>query len=105
MAVRIRLTRLGRKKRPFYRLVVAESTSPRDGKVIENVGTYDPTKDPVALEVKKERIDYWLSVGAQLSDPVQRLLGKAGLVPVVKKTSSNLGVNKQERREKAASAA
>ena len=102
MAVRIRLTRKGRKKQPFYRLVVANSTSPRDGKILENIGTYDPTKEPVHVDLKEERIKYWLSVGAQHSNTVQRLLGKAGLLPEVKKVPVNPGVSKKEKREKAA---
>ena len=72
--VRIRLARGGRKKKPFYRVVVAEITSPRDGRFIEKVGTYDPMTNPFSLNFKLDRIDYWLSVGAQPSETVERLL-------------------------------
>ena len=72
--VRIRLARGGRKKKPFYRVVVAESSSPRDGRFIEKVGTYDPMTEPFTLNFKLDRIDYWLSVGAQPSDTVKRLI-------------------------------
>ncbi len=75
--VRIRLTRLGAKKRPFYRVVVSDSRSPRDGRFIEQIGYYDPMKDPFDLKLELERVDYWLSVGAQPSDTVTRLIAKA----------------------------
>ena len=75
--VRIRLTRLGAKKRPFYRVVVSDSRSPRDGRFIEQIGYYDPMKDPFDLKIELERVDYWLSVGAQPSDTVTRLIAKA----------------------------
>ena len=72
--VRIRLARGGRKKKPFYRVVVAEASSPRDGRFIEKVGTYDPMTEPFSLNFQLDRIDYWLSVGAQPSETVKRLL-------------------------------
>lgn len=75
--VRIRLTRMGAKKRPFYRVVVADSRSPRDGRFIEQVGYYDPMKDPFDLKLQLDRVDHWLSVGAQPSDTVTRLITKA----------------------------
>lgn len=75
--VRIRLTRLGAKKRPFYRVIVSDSRSPRDGRFIEQIGYYDPMKDPFDLKIELERVDYWLSVGAQPSDTVTRLIAKA----------------------------
>jgi small subunit ribosomal protein S16 len=75
--VRIRLTRLGAKKRPFYRVVVADGRSPRDGKYIELVGTYDPLKDPFEVHLDLGRVDYWIGVGAQPSDTVTRLITKA----------------------------
>lgn len=77
MAVKIRLTRLGAKKKPFYRVVVANSTSPRDGKFIEIIGTYDPMlakENPARIKLKQERIQYWLSVGAQPTDRVAKLI-------------------------------
>ena len=71
MAVRIRLSRLGRKKAPFYRLVVADSRSPRDGRFIELIGTYNPMTDPAAVAIDEDRALYWLSVGAQPSDTAE----------------------------------
>ena len=79
MAVRIRLSRLGRKKAPFYRLVVADSRSPRDGRFIELIGTYNPMTDPAVVAIDKDRALYWLSVGAQPSDTARGLLKKQGI--------------------------
>lgn len=79
MAVRIRLARHGRKKAPFYRLVVADSRSPRDGRFIELIGTYDPMTDPAKITVNEERAMYWLSVGASPSDTARGLLKKTGV--------------------------
>jgi len=79
MVVRIRLARHGRKKRPFYRLVVADSRSPRDGKFIEMIGTYNPLTDPAEVKVDEERAIYWLKVGAQPSDTARSLLRKVGV--------------------------
>ncbi|HEX4074280.1 MAG TPA: 30S ribosomal protein S16 [Candidatus Acidoferrales bacterium] len=70
----IRLARMGKKKRPFYRVVVTEKTRPRNGRFVEIVGTYDPLKKPAAVEVDRERVAYWLSKGAQPSDTVRSLL-------------------------------
>lgn len=74
MAVRIRLQRKGRKKRPFYRLVAADHTSPRDGKFIEMLGTYDPLQNPPVLALKRERIQHWLDNGATPSDTAHKLI-------------------------------
>lgn len=101
MTVRLRLKRLGKKKKPFYRIVVADSRSPRDGKDIENIGTYDPNKDPVHFAVDEDRVKHWLSVGAQPSDTVQRLLANLGLVPAVKKVPVQPGVSKKQKKEQA----
>jgi small subunit ribosomal protein S16 len=79
MTVRIRLARHGRKKRPFYRLVVADSRSPRDGKFIEMIGTYNPLTDPADVRVDEERAMYWLKVGAQPSETARSLLRKVGV--------------------------
>jgi len=76
MPVKIRLTRKGAKKRPFYRLVVADSEAPRDGRFIEVLGTYDPRKDPVEVKIDRERVDLWLSRGAKPTDTVRSLLRK-----------------------------
>jgi small subunit ribosomal protein S16 len=76
MAVKIRLARHGRKKRPFYRIVVADERFSRDGRFLEKVGTYNPLADPAEISVKKERVDYWLGQGAQPTDTVRSLLNK-----------------------------
>lgn len=77
--VRIRLTRLGAKKRPFYRVVVADSRSSRDGRIIESIGTYDPGDDPVGVSIDQERARYWLSNGALPSETVKTLFRKVGV--------------------------
>ena len=79
MAVTIRLTRMGAKKKPFYRLVVADSRFPRDGRYIEVVGTYDPHPNPPAINLNGEKIHSWLQKGAQPTNTVKSLLKKAGL--------------------------
>ncbi len=76
MPIKIRLARHGAKKRPFYRIVVANSESPRDGRFIESVGTYNPLKDPAELSLKQERIRYWMDQGAIPTDTVKSLLRK-----------------------------
>jgi small subunit ribosomal protein S16 len=80
MSVKIRLRRTGATKRPNYRLVVADSTSPRDGRFIEIVGHYNPLVDPAEVVVKADRIRHWLSVGAKPTDTVERLLKKSGVL-------------------------
>ncbi len=75
--MKIRLARFGSKKRPFYRIVVSDSRSPRDGRFIEKVGTYDPLQDPPDVRVDEERLKFWLVRGAQLTDTVKSLLRKA----------------------------
>jgi len=79
MAVRIRLARFGKKKFPFYRLVVADSRSPRDGRFLEQIGTYDPMTDPASVTVDEERALHWLGKGAQPSDTARALLKKQGV--------------------------
>ena len=76
MAVRIRLARHGAKKRPYYRIVVADSEAPRDGRYLETVGTYNPVREPAEIIVKQERVQYWLKQGAVPSDTVRSLLKK-----------------------------
>jgi small subunit ribosomal protein S16 len=78
--VRIRLRRIGRKKAPVYRIVVADSQSPRDGKFIEIIGQYAPRQSEGGLKVNEERANYWLGVGAQPSDTVRSLLRRAGVL-------------------------
>ncbi|OQX17904.1 MAG: 30S ribosomal protein S16 [Desulfobulbaceae bacterium A2] len=74
MALRIRLTRMGRKKHPFYRIIVANSDAPRDGKFLEILGTYDPMQQPAAITLDQERLGMWLERGAQPSDTVNSLI-------------------------------
>ena len=76
--LRIRLSRVGKKGHPAYRIVVAEAKSPRDGAYLEWIGTYDPMQNPPAVTLKRDRAQHWLSVGAQASEPVQRILDKFG---------------------------
>lgn len=80
MAVKIRLKRIGAKKAPFYRIVVSDSRSPRDGRFIEEIGTYNPLKDPGEIVVDKERAAYWIGCGAQPSDTVRALLKKSEVI-------------------------
>ncbi len=82
--VRLRLTRGGRHKRPFYRIVAADSRKPRDGRYLEVLGTYDPLKTPAAVEIKQERVLDWLKKGAQPSVTVHHLLRKAGVLMQMK---------------------
>ncbi|MBU2662180.1 30S ribosomal protein S16 [Actinoplanes bogorensis] len=78
MAVKIRLLRMGKIRNPQYRIVVADSRTKRDGRAIEYVGIYQPKEHPSVIQVKSERVQYWLSVGAQPSEAVQRILEKTG---------------------------
>ena len=79
MAVKIRLRRMAQKKAPFYRIVVADSRFPRDGRCIEEIGTYDPTKDPSEYHVNEELAKKWLANGAQPTDTVARIFKNAGI--------------------------
>jgi small subunit ribosomal protein S16 len=79
MSTRIRLRRMGANKRPFYRVVVADQRSPRDGRFIENIGKYHPLDDPSVIEIDEERALHWLRVGAQPSDQVRNLMVKVGI--------------------------
>ena len=80
MAVRIRLARKGSKKRPFFRLVAADSEAPRDGKFIEILGYYDPMKDPALIKVHEDKVNYWLDKGALVSQSARALLRTQGLL-------------------------
>ena len=80
MAVKIRLKRMGSKKFPYYRIIVADSRSPRNGKFIEEIGTYDPLKNPSLLNVKKERVDYWISNGAKATTVLSRLFKRDNII-------------------------
>ncbi|MFT5728655.1 MAG: small subunit ribosomal protein S16 [Desulforhopalus sp.] len=77
MAVRIRLTRLGRKKQPFYRIIVADSESKRDGKFLDIVGTYDPLQDPAVIKIDNSKLEDWMSKGALPTTTVKSLIKKA----------------------------
>ena len=79
MAVKIRLRRMGQKKAPFYRIVGADSRSPRDGRCIEEIGTYDPTKNPTEYHVNEELAKKWLANGAQPTETVARIFKSAGI--------------------------
>lgn len=112
MALKIRLTRGGAKKRPYYRIIVAEATAPRDGRFIEKLGAYNPMlpkehADRVVLNA--ERVKHWLSVGAQPTDRVARMLGAAGVIeaPKYRETPTKSAPKKkaQERAKAAAAAA
>ena len=78
--VKIRLRRMGAKKAPFYRVVVADSRYPRDGRFIEELGTYDPRQDPAAINIDVERAQAWIKTGAQPTETVKALLKKAGAI-------------------------
>ena len=80
MAVKIRLRRMGKKKAPFYRVVVADSRYPRDGRFIEEIGFYDPTKEPSVIKVDAEKAKTWLQNGAQPTDTVRDILKKQGVL-------------------------
>ncbi|HYF83121.1 MAG TPA: 30S ribosomal protein S16 [Clostridia bacterium] len=80
MSVKIRLKRMGAKKSPFYRLVVADSRSPRDGKFIEEIGYYNPITEPAEIKIDAEKAKKWLDNGAQPSDTVRKLLKKNGII-------------------------
>lgn len=79
MAVKIKLTRMGMKKQPTYRVVIQEQRTKRDGQYIENLGVYDPRQNPPLVQLKAERVNYWLGVGATPTDSVGRLLKMAGI--------------------------
>jgi small subunit ribosomal protein S16 len=79
MAVKIRLVRFGTKKKPFYRIVVADARAPRNGRFIEKIGTYDPKQDPPSIKVDKEKATGWLQKGAQTTPTVAQLLKRAGI--------------------------
>jgi small subunit ribosomal protein S16 len=105
MALKIRLTRGGAKKRPIYRIVIAEATSPRDGRFIERVGTYNPMvakEHPERLTLNKERIQHWLSVGALPTERVARFLGQNELIAMPKiRETPNKSAPKKKAQERA----
>ena len=103
MSVKIRLSRHGAKKRPYYRIVVADIRSPRDGKFIEKVGTFDPLKDKSddsRLNLQLDRIKHWLGNGAQPTDRVHRFLSDAGVIKPIKKNNPNKAKPKKKALER-----
>ena len=80
MAVKIRLTRMGKKKAPFYRIIVADGRAPRDGRFIETIGIYDPNQEPSAVKIDKEAAEKWLKNGAQPTEVVAKLLKAEGFI-------------------------
>jgi small subunit ribosomal protein S16 len=108
MPLKLRLARAGAKKRPFYRIVVADSRSPRDGRFIEIVGTYDPIlpkNHEQRVNLKTERIEHWLKVGAQPTDRVLRFLDSAGLAKRPPRSNPTKGLPGAKAQERAAAAA
>ncbi len=95
--VKIRLRRMGKKNRPFYRVVVADSRSPRDGKFIDIIGHYNPLTDPATVSIDGEKALKWLSYGAQPTDTVRSLLGKLGIMDKVKPTSGQKLTTKEAK--------
>ena len=80
MAVRIRLTRMGAKKKPFYRLVAADSEAPRDGRFLEILGYYDPMKEPAVVKIHEDKLQYWVEKGAKLSEAVRALVKRENAI-------------------------
>jgi len=95
MAVKLRLKRMGSKRKPFYRIIVADSRSPRDGKFIESVGTYDPRLESNKVTIKEDRVLYWLNTGAQPTDTVKSLFTSVGVWATFKDSK----VKKTEKKE------
>jgi small subunit ribosomal protein S16 len=100
MATRIRLRRMGSKKRPFYRVVVADQRSPRDGRFIEIIGKYHPLNDPSVIEIDEARALHWLRVGAQPSDQVRNLMSKVGIWDAFVAERPNAAVAASPRAER-----
>jgi len=94
LAVKLRLRRMGKKKQPIYKVVAADSRSPRDGKFLEAVGLYNPLTNPHTIEIKEDRVMYWLNVGAQPTDTVKSLLRQKGLL--LKKELSRKGLPEEK---------
>jgi small subunit ribosomal protein S16 len=107
MSLKIRLARAGTKKRPFYRIVLADSRSPRDGKFIERLGSYDPMlpqEHKARITLHEERIKHWLSVGAQPTERLQRIFANAGLGKAPERHEQPLQALPREERKKAVAA-
>lgn len=98
MAVRLRLRKMGKKKQPVYKIVAADSRSPRDGKFIEAIGLYNPKTEPATIEIKEDRALYWLNVGAQPTDTVRNLLSQKGIL--LKRHLMKRGFSEEQIAEK-----
>ena len=96
--VKIRLMRKGRKKKPLYRIVIIEDSNQRDGRTLEDIGTYNPHTEPFTLTIKEDRAKHWIGVGVQISNTVNRLLATVGLTKYEPKSSSNKKVSKKDRK-------
>lgn len=96
MAVKLRLRRMGKKKQPIYKLVAADERSPRDGKFIEAVGMYNPLTNPHTFDLKEDRVNYWLGVGAQPTDTVKSLLRQKGII--LKRELASKGLDEEKIR-------
>ena len=95
--VKIRLTRMGDKKSPFYRIIVADSRAPRDGKFIDIVGTYNPLTEPAEIKIDAEKAKQWINNGAQPTDTVKGLLVQAGVMEAGKKAPAKTKVQKKKK--------
>jgi small subunit ribosomal protein S16 len=98
LAVKLRLRRMGKKKQPIYKVVAADSRSPRDGKFLEAIGLYNPLTDPSTIDIKEERALYWLGVGAQPTDTVKNLFTKKGIL--LKRELTKRGLSGEQIEEK-----
>lgn len=103
LAVRLRLTRQGKKKDPRYRIIAIESAHPRDGRLLEVLGHYNPQAEVVLTDLNQERVKYWLGIGCKTSDVVTRLLANAGLIEKRAKVPVESGVSKKEKKARAES--
>lgn len=97
MAVKLRLRRIGKKKQPIYKVVAADSRSPRDGKFLEAIGIYNPLTDPSTIDIKEDRAMYWLNVGAQPTDTVKSLLSQKGII--LKRELKHRGLTEEKIQE------
>ena len=97
MSVKLRLRRIGKKKQPIYKVVAADSRSPRDGKFLEAIGLYNPLTDPSTIDIKEDRVMYWLNVGAQPTDTVKSLLSQKGII--LKRELKHRGLTEEKIQE------
>jgi len=96
LAVKLRLRRMGKKKQPIYKIVAADARSPRDGKFLEAVGIYNPLTNPHTVDIKEDRVNYWLNTGAQPTDTVKSLLSQKGIILKKDITRRKLSVEKAQ---------